>query len=69
MTTGDIKLIREFVAAAPAWYDSISRPQRGCACVNCGVIPDRMKRLAKTLEAFLAAYDLKYGTTKGHSAR
>lgn len=63
MTTGDIQLIREFVEATAPWYASLTDEQkRAPICLWCGVKPDRMKQLSKTLEAFLAAYDQKHGT-------
>lgn len=64
MTTDDIQLIREFVAATQPWYDQLSDDQkRAPLCLRCGVKPDRMKQLAATLKSFLGAYDKKHGIT------
>lgn len=59
MTTGDIQLIREFVAASGPWYESLKEPKDKCKV--CGVIPSRMWILSETLKRFLEAYDLKHG--------
>lgn len=62
MTTGDIKLIREFVKAVKPWYDNLNEEQKhGSYCIKCGVIPERILKLSETLTAFLLAYDEKNG--------
>lgn len=60
MTTGHIQIMREFVAATPAWHKALISKEM---CPRCGVIPDRMMQLTDAIEAFLAAYDAKKKTT------
>lgn len=62
MTTGDIQLIREFVAASDPWWASLPQTEKDAeACLICGVKAKRMMQLAGTLKRFLEAYDKKHG--------